>query len=245
MGDDEESWEEEFYREETLEEEEARSDFFAEMHQKEEARQYAIEHKTLVYDLSYRKRFYGRFIHLDTWLLFNEAVPIYFCYEPQYWISGYCAYIEESIQLLRQIAAGAGYTLNVLNPSAERIEWRVKPKEFIKWVADKDFDTPVELADIFGLDAEGKSQQKIGDYKTHGNTEHHAQRREKILAAALAVLSAVPDKCQNKGKISSSAIADQIELFGDHVYGQYEDPPLSRRTTIDTISKALKLIPEK
>jgi|GEM_PF-4017185 hypothetical protein len=210
------------------------------MHEEQELIYFAENYEYLVVDPKYRENLYKRYVNLDTWLLFSEAIGMVFIFDPNYLDSLASLHIENyGSEILPQVRAAANASFKVLNPDAPEDEWRVKPKEFLLWAEKKGWDIPEELHPIL--------QPKKGNssYSSHPNAEHHAQRRERVLAAAVAVMASAPEKCKRNGKYSPSAIAAQIELSAEYVYGKYEDSPLSDRQTKDLIAKAIKLIPEK
>lgn len=63
--------------------------------------------------------------------------------------------------------------------------------------------------------------------RSHGNTEHFAQKREQVLGAAFAVLAAYPEQCRNnKGKIEATKVRQLIEQEARLFWPRIGEPPL-------------------
>lgn len=182
---------------------------------------------------------------LDSWLLYSEALPFCQGVDPREWRHVREDCLEWQAQVIRLIKASIGTSLKVINPEAEEGSLRVKPKVFVQWLHGKGMRPLPELERVLGVEFSTEKKPKNKEYSKHGNAEFHAQRRAKVLAAAIAVMAAVPDKCKKNDRFSGSAISGQIDEFADKVYGPYEEPPLDIRKTRDIINQALRLIPDK
>ena len=79
--------------------------------------------------------------------------------------------------------------------------------------------------------------------KTHGNTEVHALKREQVLGAALAVLSAFPEECKNNsGEIVGSKVARLVDQKSLSLFDTKDgDPPMSLDSISRLINKWLKI----
>lgn len=216
-------------------------DYFAELeadHELEEAAAFVREYGEFIEDSHSRRCFFEGYFKFDSWLLFDEALAIYYCVDPRFIDPVARVYSLGYYELRAHVDAAVGVTLKVLNPNAPKDEWRVTPRGFVHWLISKGLEVPPELMQLFG----GRPAKPKNS--NHPNAERHAQRREQVLAAALAVMASVPGKCKKNGKFSPTAIATQIDLFSKYVYGEYEESPLSERRTKEIISEAINLIPE-
>lgn len=182
---------------------------------------------------------------LDSWLLYSEALPFCQGVDPREWRQVRELHMAWQAQVIRLIKASIGTSLKAINPEAEEGSLQVKPKVFVQWLHSKEMRPLPELESVLGVELSAEKKSKNNEYNPHGNAEIHAQRREKVLAAAVAVMAAVPDKCKRNGKVAGSAIAEQIDVFSTQVYGVGEEAPLGSRKVAEIISKALKLIPDK
>lgn len=204
------------------------------------AQEYSSTFKEKVKDKTYRSDFISRFASLDTWLLYKEALAVVHFAEPAYFenvqavCEGYYGY------QLPQVNAAVGFSLKVLNPDVKPVDWRVNPKQFIKWAQQKNWDLPADLIEAMSIREEGFDNQKV-----HGNTIRNAEKRQLCLQAAIAVMAAVPEKCKKKGKYDHNEIVRQIEVFSDQLFGKYEDPPRGPDSIRKYIKEALEMIPEK
>jgi hypothetical protein len=182
---------------------------------------------------------------LDSWLLYSEALPFCQGVDHREWSQVRELHLDWQAQVIRLIKASIGTSLKVINPEAEDGGLRVKPKVFVQWLHSKGIRPHSELEVVLAMAYSAEKKSKDEKYSKHGNAEFHAQRREKVLAAAIAVMAAVPEKCKRDGEFSGSTIAEQIDVFSTQVYGIGEDAPLGSRKVTEIISKALKLIPDK
>lgn len=203
----------------------------------ERAKIYEKKHLALVANPEELRIFYEDVARLDTWLLHSEAIPYCRAVEPSQWSSIEHGYRDWTDKLTPLIKAGVGVTLMVINPDAKEKDWRVKPKEFVKWLHSKGMRPRKELEDVLSIQYKVKKEIKTS---VHQNVEVNAQKREQILFAALSVLSRWPDECKKKnGQISASAIANLIEQKSIIWFG-YDELPLEKRGMINLISKSLK-----
>ncbi len=202
------------------------------------ARQYVENYPHLVGDKNYRRGLFSKFSKLDSWLLYSEALALVHCAEPIYFsrVAYLCS--DYSELQLPQVKAAAGVSLKVINQSLDVESWRVKPEDFLKWAYKKGWDLPPDLLEVMGLSLQRKSFKV---YSGHPNAEHHAQRRESVLKAALAVLVAYPDKCRIRGKVSATAIASLIEQKSP-IWFEDNDVPLSDREVKKLINGAINTL---
>lgn len=207
---------------------------------KEQSKINKQKHLALVEDPDALRIFYEDVTRLDTWLLYSEAIPYCRAVEPSQWSSIEHGYRHWTDQLKPLMKASVGDTLKVINPDAKEKDWRVKPKEFVKWLHSKGMRPRKELEDVLKLKFTTNEAKNESNYSEHPNAEHHAQKRQQILEAALAILANYPDQCMDKGKVSGAAIARIMEEKST-LWFKYDDIPLSVRKVRELINQALKL----
>jgi hypothetical protein len=80
------------------------------------------------------KTLFNDWIKRDTWLIYDEAMPLIKAEEPE----------EETIfssrdrKLWSIVQSCAGHSLNLINPEAKPKQWKVKPFEWIRWLKEKE-----------------------------------------------------------------------------------------------------------
>lgn len=76
--------------------------------------------------------------------------------------------------------------------------------------------------------------------KPHGNTEVYASKREEVLGAAIAVMSAFSEQCMGKNnKFVGSRIAKLIDEKSPIWWPDLDEPPMSHEVLTKTINKYL------
>jgi hypothetical protein len=183
-----------------------------------------------------QEQFINRYIKLDSWNLYSEALPILIGYRPEY--INYAKLDRRFKELEKLARSSANITLKIINKDEPENKWRVIPKDVVKWAQSKEVEILMLLESEFGLDKK-QSRQSDEDKKDHGNAELNAIKREALLHAALGALVAFPEECKTHGKITASAIAKTIEQ-NSKIWFDYDDLPLSNRKTVEIISKAIK-----
>ena len=172
----------------------------------------------------------------DSWLLVKEALPIMQGIDPteadSVGIWGLSWYRDARDLAL---SAGNNKTLNIINPQEKSKEWRAAPKDFAKWVNEKEIQS--HSAFLKYLLPKAKQATK----SIHRNSEINAQKREEILNAALASVIAFPEECQVGGNFAATAIVRTIENHSK-IWFQYDELPLTKDTMERLISKALKSV---
>lgn len=206
----------------------------------EKKENYKKHYVTLLENPIELKKFYTEKTLLDTWLLNSEAIPFLLGVEPSQWINIKGMHLKFIRELAPLIKASAGMTLKVINPDAKEKDWRVKPKEFVKWLHSKGIRPRQELEEVLKLKFTKNVVKEESSYSDHPNAEHHAQKRQKVLEAALAILANYPEQCMDKGKVSGTVIARIMEEKSP-LWFKNDDIPLSARKVRDLINQALKL----
>ena len=224
------------------EEEERRFREIEEYYHSEAGYRYAKTYPECIEDAEYRRELFSRYTHLDTWLLYREALPLMFCANPHYFNFVSSGISDYHSKRFPEVEAAEGFRFNVLNPDAVKFERRVLPKVFVKWARTKGWAVPLELDCL--IDAQGDRNEE-NRYSDHKNAEHNAQKRERVLKAALAVIAHAPDKCMHQGRLRAKEIFDQIDLSSNYVFGLHEELPLSDDKIKRLISESIKLIPDR
>ena len=137
---------------------------------------------------------------------------------------------------LNQLTATIRNFLKRANISKEGgLTKRVLAKEVMKWAVGKDIEVPEPLLLATGLKA------KKGE-KVHGNTIKNAEKREKVLGAAMVALIRYPSQCKDRGdKFTGKQIATILEQYQGNLFSEGV-APYCIRTMGDIINKYL---PEK
>ena len=90
------------------------------------------------------------------------------------------------------------------------------------------------------LDSEDDCNSEKHAVKFNGHKERHAQNREQILGAALAVLAKWPDECRDsKGDPVASKIADLVEAKA-HLFWLDGQPPLKTDSIADHLREWIR-----
>lgn len=199
---------------------------------------YREKHIEVIKDSRFRTEFYKLVLQLDTWLLHSEAIPFLFCSRPNQWQDIRSLYSRQSSNLETMVKASEGVGILPVNLTAKPKELRVKPQEFIAWAHNKNLLPYPELADA--IDLKNKVDKKP-IYSNHKNAEHNAQKRQKVLEAALAILAAYPDQCVYRNRISGTAIY-KVMIDKSQIWFDYEELPFSEDVIVDLLNSALKTL---
>lgn len=198
-------------------------------------------HRLRMDDEDYMDSFVDDCLKMETWLLYSEALAVCQGWTPEPNRNApYC--VSDWAQVLKKQAEASQHTsLPLLNPQDKPAQWRVKPKAFITWLRKKNLHPIREVdASIDRVLAEQSPTKTVdSDAEPNKYAERHAVNREAVLHAAVAVLAAFPEQCRKNGKVTASAVVNQIEEKSPLWFGS-EDLPLGRRTMQDIISKAIK-----
>lgn len=200
-----------------------------------------LRHNLRMEDQGYMDSFIAECLEMETWLLYSEALAVCQGWTPStnqnehYCVSNWAKAVK------KQAEASQFTSLPLLNPQDKPAEWRVKPKALINWLRKKRLEPITEVdTSIDRVIAEQSANKTVTtDAEPNKYTERHAVNREAILHAAVAVLAAFPEQCRKNGKVSASAVVNQIEERSPLWFG-HDDPPLGRRAMQDLISKAIK-----
>jgi hypothetical protein len=178
--------------------------------------------------------FIDKYIKLDSWNLYSEALPILIGYRPEY--IHYAKADKRYTELEVLARSSANITLKIINKDDPEDKWRVLPKDVVSWAHAKEVEILYLFDNIFS--SEVRNESEIGVFKNHGNSEHNAQIRASILEAAIGVIVAFPDECKTYGNISSAAIFRAIDNHSP-LWFKGGVLPVSERKATEYISKAI------
>lgn len=90
----------------------------------------------------------------------------------------------------------------------------------------------------------GPSDNVSKSKKPHGNTQVNASKREEILGAAIAVMTAFPDQCRRSpnGAFSGEKITGMIEDKAPIWWPDEQEPPMSHRAIAELINKHIRTL---
>jgi hypothetical protein len=189
-------------------------------------------------DPKYQKAFLQRFVKMESWLLLSEAIPICLGYGPEYeaYVKG-----DKDYSKIENLAKGLEASdLDIIDHHKPIKEWKVKPKDFVKWLSDYDQYVIDELC-IHFLSENGSPVKPKNIAVSNAQSERHAVKREKVLMATISIMANYPDQCIGRGnKISATEIAKVMEEKSPLWFGEGKIP-LEPKELKALISKALKI----
>jgi hypothetical protein len=180
--------------------------------------------------------FINKYIKLDSWNLFSEALPILIGYRPEY--INYAKLDSKYKELETLARSSTNITLKILNKDEPEEKWRVLPKEVVKWANLKDIEILYLLKELY---SEKEKKKVIVSSTVHPTAERHAANREPILIAALAVLAKYPEQCKDNGEVSASKIYS-VMMDKSLIWFEDGEPPLEERTIKEMINSALNTV---
>jgi hypothetical protein len=186
----------------------------------------------------YQKAFLQRFVKMESWLLLSEAIPICLGYGPEY--EAY-AKGDKDYSKIENLAKGLEASdLDIIDHHKPIKEWKVKPKDFVKWLSDYDQYVIDELCIYFFSDKKTKvSAVEIKSSQSIAASERHVARREKVYIAVISILANFPNQCVGRNsEISPTEILRIMETKSPLWFGD-EDLPLSDRRIKELISEAI------
>jgi hypothetical protein len=186
----------------------------------------------------YQKAFLQRFVKMESWLLLSEAIPICLGYGPEY--EAY-AKGDKDYSKIENLAKGLeASNLDIIDHHKPIKEWKVKPKDFVKWLSDYDQYVIDELCVYFLSDINSEVNEKYLAV-SEAQSERHAVNREKVLIAAVSILANFPDQCIGRGnKVSATEVARVMEEKSPIWFGEKEIPlkPTPLKKLISTAIKS-------
>jgi hypothetical protein len=182
-----------------------------------------------------QQQFIDKYIKLDSWNLYSEALPILIGYRPEY--VQYAKLDKRYAELEMLARSSANITLKIINKNDPEEKWRVLPKDVVNWAYSKKIEVLYLFSSVFSLGVSSGAEGEL--FKSHGNAEHNAQIKASILEAAIGVIVAFPEECKTYGNISSAAIFRAIDNHSP-LWFKGGVLPVSERKATEYISKAIK-----
>ncbi len=161
---------------------------------------------------------YEKWLKQDSWLLRSQAVPLLIGCEPEQW-SGFCeidnnSSLEQNLwRLIKDSISSTGSPV-VDDFSIEESDWQVSVRNIYGWARTQQIAVPSAFDNLMSfmmsavkIEVPEVSAVNLGSIPSAGD----ADDREKVLGAALAMLTAVPEQCrEDDGWISGERMAKQI-----------------------------------
>lgn len=184
----------------------------------------------------------------DSWLVFSEALPISKGIAPNEMdvVGVYTmVWYTETKALLE--AAQANKTLAILNPDDKPKAWRVIPKNFVKWLHEKDIRPLPELESALNLIPKAKKTAitPLNEIKNWDQAERHAAIRERFYIAALYLIANYPERFKKaNGEWEIGRIEKTIALNSKIWFGE-EILPLEGKKVREHIGNAIRAIKDE
>jgi hypothetical protein len=158
-------------------------------------------------DPKYQKAFLQRFVKMEAWLLLSEAIPICLGYGPEY--EAY-AKGDKDYSKIEKLAKGLEASdLDIIDHHKPIKEWKVKPKDFVKWLSDYDQYVIDKLCIHFFSNQVDKAESGI----SNAQRERHFSAREPIYKAVIYILAHYSDQCRDiKGKVVGTKVEKILQL---------------------------------
>jgi hypothetical protein len=195
------------------------------------AQQAALKrHAAVINNAAIQQQFCQEFTHLETWLVFSEAIPICIGIHPRDTANIGIANISAFNEAKALAKTGKDKPLNLINPNDQPALWRVKPADFVHWMVEQKLNPLQALKYLFlNLEQDNVKQNNQGD------TVQTAQ----ILGAALAILANAPTQCIDmNGKVSVDAIYNLMKSKAN-VWFENGNLPLEKQTIIKLLTSTI------
>lgn len=203
------------------------------------------EEKIFEKDTLSLQKLYEQWSCKDSWLLYEQGIPLLFGIQPEYRKSVEDE-ISEKIESLWQHAQECVQKklLPVINAEKPEVEWEVRPIDLYSWGTVSRISMPAEFSTLMTFVA-----QTIKPVETRSNINQsedaqdilYQKHREIVLGAATSLLVNAPELCKNKkGRIVSNNIARNIIENEDQWFGN-DKPLLAETAMTDLINEYLKL----
>lgn len=202
------------------------------------------ENKIYGKDALTQQRLYEKWACKDTWLLFEEGIPLLFGIEPGVNQS----LDDESLKKIEELWLHAKdcvqkKLLSVVNIQQAEKEWEVRPVDLYCWAMISRITVPIEFSTLMEfvsqtvkLSGDNTSSVQIDDSRD----VIHQKHREIVLGAATSLLVNAPELCKNsKGRIMSRLIVGQIMTNANQWFGN-DEPLLAESAMEDLINAYLK-----
>ncbi len=194
-----------------------------------------------------QQKLYEMWVVKESWHLKNQAIPLLLSMDPENVSTSLCD--EETKQKYQDLWEHAQHCVEqellfVLNRECPVDEWKATPIDVYKWAAISRVELPKELSPL--MEFVMKSLVPTTNFNNNSRSSKkqdevsYDKGKEHILGAALAVLAAYPERCQNKkGRVRAENILLLINENENTLFGE-EIPELSFKVGIDLINQWLK-----
>lgn len=195
------------------------------------AQQAAFErHAAVIENSAIQQQFSQEFMHLETWLVFSEAIPICLGIHPRdtadIGITDFSAFNEA-----KALAKTSKETsLNLINPHDQPALWRIKPIDFVSWMVEQKLN-PLRVLKDLCLNSEQDNVKQ--------NSPSDAIQAEQILGAALAILANAPTQCIDMNdKVSVDAIYNIMKSKAN-VWFENGNLPFDKQTIFKLLTSTI------
>ncbi len=180
------------------------------------------------------QRLYEKWVTMDEWLLYEEALPLLLGANPDTDFVN-SKYEELRLKVKAEIEQGS---LDVIRGKTGKDDVpRVKPATIYHWAIANKLDLPVELVNL--MEFVLKTVMLAMPDSVLTDEAEHAQRSsdvEQILGACLAIVSNHPDKCKNKqGIIKAEKVLSLLDMYADRLFNG-QPPELSSAIIRDIVN---------
>jgi hypothetical protein len=121
------------------------------------------------------RELFARWCKRDTWLIHYEAIALAKGWEPN---TNLLLDVTDK-GLLELVQSCAGHSLKVVNIAEKPARWRVEPREWVRWLKEKDQALPQELIDII---LPKPNEAEPGKKTSRATLGRERKKRDKIVA---------------------------------------------------------------
>lgn len=158
----------------------------------------------------HQKAFIKRFVKMESWLILSEAIPICLGYGKEY--EAYATGDKDYLKIKDLVQSLAANDLDIIDHHLSIKEWRVNPKDFVRWLSNNDQFVIDELC-IHFLSKKNSSVKPKNKAVSDAQSERHALVRESIYKAVIYILAHYPDQCRDlKGSVVAAKIERVLQL---------------------------------
>lgn len=165
-----------------------------------------------------RAALYRKWCLHDTWLLQNEAVPLFFGEQPTSFL------LVDGVEELSKLAVScADHSLKIVNATEARNKWRVNPGEWVRWLKEKGIAVNAEL--VAATQPKLPPLLPLDQPQTAKATKTREQRKAARIHDLKAFLNVMDERARSHGwnrKNIPVTKADFLDVFKKQ-YPQYRD----------------------
>ena len=191
------------------------------------------------------RRLYEQWACKETWMLYNEAIPLLLGIEPDKKID----VDDERKNEIEELFLHAQDCVNkkllsVINSEKNEKEWQVRPIDLYRWATISRIVVPDELNDLMQFvmqTIKNPVPHKDQVIESDSRDASYQKHREIVLGAAMSLLVNSPGTCVNsKGKVKGNLIAKQILTNKKQWFGE-EESLLAESAITDLIEHYFRL----